>query len=121
MKMRRTKLGQYQFGSRQVLLFVRSGTGGDFVSFGDSGMAEISVGIDDDWMTVLASLIHEAIEFACVDKDKRFRPDQDYSSATDAYWFIFNHRDFSEIIARATTFLTGAIPDLVHKYKKVKR
>jgi len=116
---KRNRIGLYELGSRNVRLLTRSGTGGEFTTAGEAGLGEICVGLDyETWREVFITLLHEVIEYAYMDMGVRFRPDQDYSNAADGYWFFCNHPQFDEVVARAGMFLSQAVPDLVHTYKK---
>ena len=56
---------------------------------------------------------HEAIEFAACDLGVRFQPTWAYEdTASDCYFFAFNHNKLTEIAARTGCFIAQIHDDL---------
>lgn len=95
--------------------------GGNFtldVSRDPSTKMEIGMGernIRESWGT----LIHEAMELLMADECVRFKKTDLFSSdASDSFWFLFNHNQFTEITAKLGWFLYNVAPDFNKAYQK---
>jgi len=112
-------LGEFELGLRRVKLIATNENGGSFTCLPKTGSAEIRVGIKTEkWHQCLSILLHEAIEFICVEMGFRFYPNLDMSKDSNRLYFFFQHSDFSEIIARAGEFIASASKVLKKVWEK---
>jgi hypothetical protein len=123
MKETRKKVGRYHLGIRDVDLYWRRGTGGDFdCAAKPGGLAELVVGIDaEHWDEVVAALLHEAEEMTLTDLCCRFRPTPDYGASQGGYLFVLDHEQFCEAMGRVAVLVAGALPALAAAYKKNRK
>lgn len=113
-------LGSFDAGLRYVDLYSREGMDAEFRFQPEVGKnARITVGVNDNWWTVLACLTHEIVEATAVDMGLRYTPAPDISKDNGAYAFFMTHTQFSEVIARAGLYLTRAIPALEKHWKRI--
>ena len=117
---RRWKIGRYKLGIRAVDAFFRKGTGGEFDSAAESGMAEILIGKDTAWCETVEIILHELTELVYSDMRLRWRPAPDYSGDNGSYWSMFQHEQFAECTARVGHCMARLLPDAAKLYKKLK-
>lgn len=115
--MTRERIGRFTLGIRSVELFVRGGSGAEFDSAPDGGIAEVTVGLSGQWPGVLGRFLHEIMELAFSDCCCRYSVCPDYANASDCYTFFANHQQFSEIIGRAGWAASEAVPMLSTAYR----
>ena len=121
--MKQKIVGVYSLGYESVQLVARDGTGGDYYTQPEKGhIARIKVGMDySAWDCVVNALLHEAMEFSIDRHHCRFRATNDISYDLSNYLFVFNHPQFSDIVAKVAEFVTPALPDLARVYKQWHR
>lgn len=114
------KIGRYHLGIRDVDVYGRKGTGGEFFSASESnGIAEIHIGLSDKpWPGIVNALLHEAMELTLSDMRCRWRPTPDYSNDHSNYFFVATHEQFSEALGRVAYFLSESLPELAKVYKR---
>jgi len=112
-------LGEFELGLRRVKLIATQESGGSLTCLPKAGSAEIRVGIKtENWHECFSILLHEAIEFVCIEMGFRFYPNLDMSRDSNRLYFFFQHSDFSEIIARAGEFVASASKPLKKFWRK---
>lgn len=120
MKMRQEIIGTYDFGYEKVQLVLRDGDGGEFYLLpADINCPRVRIGADQpDWRSLVAALLHEAMEFALERMGTRYSPACEMARDHAAYVFVIDHTHFAEACARVAEFLTGSLPDLNRVWKK---
>lgn len=122
------RLGTCQLGDRMVELLCEPKSGGGSFYFG-ARMADIAVSHDNvpaiviglgrgRWWSTVDILLHEAMEFAFAEARLRFEPDRDYGDSRANYLFVMSHEQFGEATARASMFITKAMPLLEKAWEK---
>lgn len=105
-------LGQFELGYESVQLVARDDTGGEFhLCSPRTNTGVITIGVDqDDFESVVAVLMHEAVEFSIARRGCRFLDSNDMGEDHAGYLFVMNHPQFSDIIAKSASFILPAIP-----------
>lgn len=119
--MKQKIVGSYSLGNESVQLVAREGTGGDYYTQPEKAhIARIKVGMDykaSAWEEVVNALLHESLELSIDRHNARHRPTNDISYDHSNYIFVFNHPQFSDIVAKTAEFITPALPDLARTFK----
>lgn len=121
--MKQVIVGTYDIGSERVELFLRQGDGGEFNAMPDrSGIAQIKIGADfPTWHDVVATLLHEALEFQMMQRGNRYSPAPDHAQDHSSYLFVMTHQQFSEVTARAGIFVAHCLPDLARAWNRWRK
>lgn len=122
--MGRTKVGQYDLGTRRVNLFIDTDDQGGHFLTKDSphGMAEITVGLKNNrWGMIVSILLHEALEFQFMETGSRYIPNPDYACANDGYAFFMDHNGFSQAVTRTGEFLADVLTDLIKAVRAARK
>lgn len=113
-------IGTFSLGCESVRLYANSESGGSF-STGpeDNGTATMTIGLHQRaFWQVVAVLLHEAMELACVRAGLRYVPCLDYAKDNGSYLFSMSHTQFSEATAWASMLVEPAIPLLKKEWRK---
>lgn len=119
--MKQIVIGIYALGHENVqLVALPDDTGGEFYFCPDeTSLGRIKVGIaNSNWENVVAILLHETLEYAMDRHRVRYRVTENLSSDHASYLFVLNHCDFTEIVARVSSFVTPALPRLAVAWEK---
>lgn len=118
-------LGKYQLGSYMVKLYVRpKDCGGYFYThFSTDELPHMSIGLDyGTFGQVMGVLTHEASEFAAGEENVVYRKSGTWApNASDAYYFNFNHNEFTEICSKVGCFLSMAGPHIEKEWQKSRK
>lgn len=114
-------VGRFYLGWSQVDLFAtmppHEGGGCFYYSPEDGRLPRIKVGINyNEWNTVIAILLHEAMEFALEGHRLRFTPSGQMADSHASYLFVMNHEEFAECVAITGSFMADCIPALAAAY-----
>lgn len=115
-------LGNFDFGREVVGLLAEVGSGSGEVNMSWAnpkkshkayhsrveGLPYITVGLDQTtWGMCLGVLLHEAVEFAMIQRQVRFRNEESHSKSLAGFTFIFDHEQYTDIIARVGPFIAA--------------
>lgn len=117
------KVGTYQLGFQWVDLWVdpSGDSEGSFDFLTDEKRnGRLTVGIaNKDYGDALGTLLHEAIEVMADDMQVRFRHSNSYTQSSDMYTFIMDHSQFTELCARAGSFVRQCQVDFMVAHLKL--
>ena len=120
--LRQVVVGVFCIGAEEVQVVLRSGTGGEFWFIPEEGkIARIKIGADSAWESVVASLLHEALEMQMARHHCRFDPSPDFGRDHSSYLFVMNHPQFSDIVARVGMFTSACLPEVGRAYRKWRK
>lgn len=116
-------VGTYYFGQERVQLVLREDIGGEFYATpGDIDCARIKIGGEHaEWSSLLAVLLHEAMEFALMRVSARYSPSDEEARDHCAYVFVANHVQFGEACARVAEFLSECLEPLRRTWEEFKQ
>jgi hypothetical protein len=115
------KLGKYQLGCTTVIVYTDHTTGNGRFCYSDD-IPEMVIGtLHSRWDQCLEVLLHEALEFLFSANNARYLPDVQFSNNADAFLFLCNHSQFSEIVAQVANFTVQCSPDLAKRYNKCSK
>lgn len=124
-------IGEYYLGTEKVALMVDTEMyGGEFSTYTArklhkkyTGHSFITIGFGNSntWRKMVEILLHEAIEFSLMRMNLRFKSDDDSDTESTGYTFMFQHRDYSQVIQRASWFVSYAWPDLKKVWTKKRK
>ncbi len=119
-KRKEITIGNFDIGPESVLLIARDGNGGNLTTCqGDGLCGKITIGFDEKrWWQVMATLYHEAMEYAMIKVSARYTPSPDYAQDHGNYLFCMTHAQFAEASARVGMFTADCLPKLSSAYKK---
>lgn len=117
-------LGRFDFGRDVVGLLAEVGeasSGHVFMSYADpeknlkahhskvEGLNYLIVGLNHpSWGRCLATFLHEAMEFAMMQKQVRYENAESYSRSHGGYVFMFDHEQYSDMMERVGVFTARA-------------
>ncbi len=118
--MKQKIVGTFELNDETVLLVLREGVGGNYLSRSDDRKSVLfQVGGDQtDWRDVVGSLLHEAKEFVDMRLGCRLEPSPNYAYDNGSYLFVETHTQHSEVCWRVGAFLAQCLPDLWMAWKK---
>lgn len=115
-------LGLFVVGWEQVRVFLRGGTGGEFIACPtDSDCPTISIGVEgQSWQDVHTVAMHEILEFCFFRRNTRYSPTHiaNHARSHASYLFVMTHEEFHAAIADASEMMVALGPKLVDAYKK---
>ncbi len=119
-------VGRFYLGWRQVDLFAtmppHEGGGCFYYSPEDGKLPRIKVSIQyKEWNTIVAILLHEAMEFAMEDHRLRFSGSAQIADSHASYLFVMTHEQFCECAAICGIFMADCLPELAHAYEANKK
>jgi hypothetical protein len=116
-------VGTFELNDEPVLLVLRAGVGGNYLSRSDDRKPVLfQVGGDQTyWRDVVGSLLHEAKEFVDMRMGCRFEPSPNYAYDNGSYLFVETHTQHSEVCWRVGAFLAQCLPDLERAWKQWQR
>lgn len=114
------KVGSFKFKLEVIDLYATSGGDGSVVTRTGKPVA-IEIGIERSWEKVLATLLHEIIEYAYLSNSCRYRQDPDYTSSLAGVTFFLTHEQFDQALDQSSEFLVDAIPALAKVHAKRKK
>lgn len=114
-------LGVYQLGFVNVKVFTQDhSNGGDFVSVPTNDMAHMHIGIghrQNEWGKVVAVVMHEAMEYVTANQLQcRYAQDADFANNSADFFFLMNHQQYAEAVARTAHFMADVIPDISKRF-----
>lgn len=121
--MKQKIVGTFSLGLEYCELVLREGDGGEFYLMPEEGhVPRIKVGADyDKWTSVVATILHEAMELALARLRCRFFEQDECGMDPLGYIFFAQHKDFSDACARVADFLAAAIPPAQRAWEAWKR
>lgn len=120
--LRQKRVGEYKIGAESVEVFIRDGNGGEFYFMPEPGrLPRIKIGGDQSWNEVMATVLHEAMEYAFCRSQLRFSPAPEISPDNGSYMFCMNHTQFSVAVGSIASFVADLVPDLQRAYKKFSK
>ena len=117
------EVGTYRLGMRYVrVIAVPKSEDGQVVVFpGNESIPEIFIGIDQDWSSVVGTLLHEAYELSLIDLNCRYKKKPSMSVESSDFTFIATHNEMGEAHERVGEFLAGCFPALGKTYNAVRQ
>jgi hypothetical protein len=109
-------VGTYDIGYIPVKIILTDGANGASF-YNPSEISTIEIGGDQEWMSILDTLLHEIYEFQYDKMQCRYSANENMSDTHDKYLFVFNHIQFSDSCAKVGEFMAVALPDLLSAWK----
>lgn len=110
-----TNVGPIWLGTHSVPLRIGVPSGGR------CGPSHIYVGIEGDEDDVLATLIHETLEYSMHLRGCRSEPTNHFNPGHDGYLFHFDRRMFSELCYYAAVAVNQHWPKILFARKRLRR
>lgn len=117
--MKQKIVGTYYLGYEQCDLVLVEGTGGNFQTCPEkSRLPLVEIGADHViWGELVGVLIHEALELLIFRESCRFSQDDDMAKDHGGHLMVMDHRQFSNVSAKAGHFLVDCLPDVSGAWK----
>lgn len=115
------KLGTYQLGHEWVDVQIDPSTKDAAVFWVASQKknTQIVIGINDsEFWEVYGSLLHEAFEAVADTQRLRYKHASSFAKCSDAFLFVMDHRQYTEVCARVGAFIESVHDDLKKAYDK---
>jgi hypothetical protein len=115
------EVGRWQLGTRYVRLYVETESQDGAVEIfpEDEGTAKIIVGVDQDWETVVATMLHEAYELTLIDLNTRYKCKPSLSVESSDFLFVMTHNQLGEAHERVGAFVAKTIQPMLLIYGKL--
>lgn len=117
------KVGIYQLGAENVVLYLGNENGGCFsLAPSDGSQPFISVGHysgEKPWSRVVEVLTHELMEFVMARRGWRWMPAPEINDSQADYLFVVTHEQMAVVAESVGYFMSCALPDLAGHFNAV--
>lgn len=81
------------------------------------GVADMEIGVDCYWHTVVETLLHESLELAMLLNNNRLQRGQNVTCSD--FCFFMEHEEFTRVAREAGHFIAEVLPQIAAEYNEI--